>query len=85
MDIKDISEKHLITRQKLNEILEWLHDDRIILIVGSRQVGKTSMIFLIIQNLLNSQRDNIFYFDLEDFDILNSLDSGVNNFIKYLN
>jgi len=84
MDIKDISEKHLITRQKLNEILEWLHDDRIILIVGSRQVGKTSMIFLIIQNLLNSQRDNIFYFDLEDFDILNLLDSGVNNFIKYL-
>jgi len=84
MDIKDISEKHLITRQKLNEILEWLHGDRIILIVGSRQVGKTSMIFLIIQNLLNSQRDNIFYFDLEDFDILNLLDSGVNNFIKYL-
>lgn len=84
MDIKDVSEKHLITRQKLNEVLKWLPDDRIILIIGSRQVGKTSMIFLIMQHLLNYQRDNIFYFDLEDFDILNLLDSGVENFIKYL-
>ncbi|MBM3709902.1 MAG: hypothetical protein FJW61_05725, partial [Actinobacteria bacterium] len=87
MEIQEILNKKLNNRQELKKIIDWIDNDLIIVITGSRQVGKTSLIFLTIQELFNNFKinpGNIFYFDLEDFEILNLIDSGVKNFVKYI-
>lgn len=77
---------HLFTRKKLAEVTGYLDKPGIILITGARQVGKTSMLYLLMEELkLKGIEDkNIYYFDLEDFSILEIFNSGVNEFIAYL-
>lgn len=84
MEIPAILKLNLIPRQKLNDILKWLPDDKLILITGSRQVGKTCLLYLLIKEIFPKSRKNIFYYDLEDFEILDLLNSGVEPFIKFL-
>ncbi|MEW6007143.1 MAG: ATP-binding protein [bacterium] len=86
MDIGQIKKIPLFRREIIESIHRWMEDDRLILLVGSRQVGKTSVLYLLIQDLLAKgiEEKSIFYFDLEDFEILELLNSGVKNFIQYL-
>lgn len=84
MEISAILKLDLIPRQKLNDILKWLSDEKLILITGSRQVGKTCLLYLLIKEIFPKSRENIFYYDLEDFEILDLLNSGVGPFIKFL-
>ncbi len=84
MEISAILKLDLIPRWKLNEILKWLPDNKLILITGSRQVGKTCLLYLLIKELYPKNKTNIFYYDLEDFQILDLLNSGIEFFIKFL-
>jgi hypothetical protein len=58
-------------RQLLNEVIAWLDDPDIIVIVGSRQVGKTTLIYQIIEYLFsrNTLPEDIFYFNLDDLNL----------------
>ncbi len=74
-------EMRLKKRRILPDILKWIDRDEIIVLIGSRQVGKTSLIHLILEELKEKQK---FYFDLEDIDIFNNVNSGPKAFVKYL-
>lgn len=59
-------------RQLLRQTLDWLDAPDILVIIGSRQVGKTTLIFQIIEHLLadNIAKEDIFYFNLDDVSLL---------------
>ena len=61
--MKDRKYKRKIT----DEILKYLKSREVIVIYGSRQVGKTTLVKYIIENHL---KENAFYFDLELKDLL---------------
>ncbi len=63
--------KRLIFPRKITEeILKNLKNKKILALVGSRQVGKTSILYLIIQHLLKkTSPQNILYFNLDDLSI----------------
>ncbi len=84
MELQDILNLKLFSREKLKSILEWIDDERLILITGSRQVGKTCILYLLIKEIYQKAEKNVFYFDLEDFEILKTLNSGVSDFIQLL-
>jgi len=86
MGITQIKRLSLLRREIIDSIHKWMDDEQIIVLNGSRQVGKTSILYLLIQDLLvkGIEEKDLFYFDLEDFEILDLLNSGVKNFIHYL-
>ncbi len=86
MTINKILELPLYPRHLVSKISEWLESDHILLITGSRQVGKTSLLFLLIQQLIGKgfPRQHIYYFDLEDFDLLEICNQGPKRFEQYL-
>lgn len=69
VDITRITEKRLKPRDLFSSILPWIHEPECILIVGSRQVGKTSLLYLAVQ-YLSAQKlisdENLCFLDLED-------------------
>jgi predicted AAA+ superfamily ATPase len=46
MDIPEVLQLRLFDREILDSIWEWVDDPRIIVLVGGRQVGKTSILYL---------------------------------------
>ncbi|MBI5195798.1 MAG: ATP-binding protein [Nitrospirae bacterium] len=77
---------NLYPRKILREIKKYLYEPGIIVLVGARQVGKTSILHLVIEEL-NKQKANkkhVHYFDLEDFTILEILNKGIKEFIGLL-
>jgi len=59
----------------------------IIVLLGARQVGKTSIMHLLMDNLLQVEkieRNRVFYFDLEDMNLLEVVNRGVDEFIAFL-
>ncbi|PIV68535.1 MAG: AAA family ATPase, partial [Candidatus Aenigmarchaeota archaeon CG01_land_8_20_14_3_00_37_9] len=60
--------------------------DEVIVLHGARQVGKTSIIKILISSVLKSKitESNIVYFDLEDFNLVELCDKGVEKVIDYL-
>ena len=86
MDI--ILPDNLIPRELLAEVIDFLDEDNIILLTGARQTGKTSLLYLIIQQLWdnNFPQSQTVYFDLEnihDFSLLNDLED-FNIFLELL-
>lgn len=76
--------RKVFPRAILPELIANLKNPKIIALVGSRQVGKTSLIYLMIDHLLKmNDPKNIFYFNLDDFNVLN-LCSDAGGFIQYL-
>jgi len=74
-------------RKIINKIKLFLNKNTIIVLHGSRQVGKTSIMYLIKDYLIQEKKiktDNIFYFDLEDFVFLDLCNSGVEKTVQYL-
>jgi hypothetical protein len=86
MEIGQIKKIPLFRREIVESIHKWMEDKRVIVLVGSRQVGKTSILYLLIQDLLakGTEERSIFYLDLEDFEILEVLNGGVKSLIRYL-
>ncbi|MDP1808167.1 MAG: ATP-binding protein [Actinomycetota bacterium] len=81
-----MEQKQLIPRAVLKRILKWVDATQLVALVGSRQVGKTSILRLIIDHLVDSGVDerDIFYFDLEDLDYLDLLNGGVEPLLAYV-
>lgn len=75
-------------RRIVGSILEKLwRDERIIVLLGARQVGKTSIMHLLVKNLLGTEkieRKRVFYLDLEDMELLDIVNKGVDEFISFL-
>lgn len=61
------SEK-LLPRKIIPQINRYINTPEILLLVGSRQVGKTSIVYLLMDGLVQKgiSKDTIYYFDLED-------------------
>ncbi|MCD6598970.1 MAG: AAA family ATPase [Dehalococcoidia bacterium] len=86
MNLSEILQLRLFDREILNSIWQWIDDERLVILVGARQVGKTSILYLLIKRLMDRgvAPDSIFYFDLEDFELLDLFNSGVRDFLRYL-
>jgi uncharacterized protein len=67
-----------------NSIINNLKNNLIIGLVGSRQVGKSSILYLVIEHLIKSgtRLENIFYFNLDDFK-LHELFESITSFIEF--
>ncbi len=76
---------NLKTREIFKTLLDNMDNELILGLVGSRQVGKSSLIWLLIENLLKSgiSPKNIFYFNLDDLK-LHTLFSAIPEFIQFL-
>ena len=60
-------------------------DKRAIVLIGARQVGKTSIMRLLMERLLKKMAANrVFYFDLEDINILDIVNRGVDEFLSFI-
>ncbi len=83
---ESVRTRTLFPRSIVSSILPWLDDRQAIVLVGSRQVGKTCILYLLIQHLLAQgiHPNNLFYFDLEHLDHLNLLNSGPETLIQSL-
>lgn len=77
----------LFSRKILYDIEKWLLEQEFIILNGARQVGKTSLLFLI-RDLLktkhNIEEERIIYLNLEDFDVLAELNEHPRNLLKYI-
>lgn len=66
------------------ELIKNLENEKIIALVGSRQVGKTSLLYLLIENLLKTNKPaNILYFNLDDITI-QTLFETPEKFLQYI-
>ena len=76
-------DKPLFNRLVIDNIARYLYTDDIIVVHGARQVGKTS-ILMYLQDQLQERGENTFYIDLEDSRLTAILDQGVDEFLTYL-
>ena len=76
----------LKNREILKNIKKWLFEKEIVILNGSRQAGKTSLLKLINRELLKSgiSEQNIFYLNLEEVKILDILNKDPENLISYI-
>jgi len=75
---------NLFPRSIEKELIKNLESNKIIALLGSRQVGKTSLLYLLIQHLLKSVKPtDIYYFNLDDLSIRRMMESP-NDFLNYI-
>jgi uncharacterized protein len=72
----------LYTREITREITSYLDDREALLILGSRQVGKTTLLKLLMEHIAPPSR--AFYLDLEDPAKLTIVEGGPGNLLDYL-
>lgn len=70
-------------REVFDEIIQYLDEDVILVIIGARQVGKTYILFYL-EEYLKKKNKVSYYIDLEDSRYLNILDEGVDVFVRHL-
>jgi len=70
-----------IIRDLTLKIKEYLDKDEILLIIGSRQAGKTTVLHQI-EDILESQNQNFYFLNLEDPDYLSLLNQSPKNLFK---
>lgn len=75
-----------IKRKILLRISRFLEYKEAIVIYGARQVGKTTIMKMLIKQLKDNGIPDkaVFYFDLEDLDMLNLCSQGVDFLIRYI-
>lgn len=70
-DIKKFLPENNINRNILSDIVKWLPEKEIIVLLGARQVGKTTIIFQLINHILtesslsSKEKNEIHYFNLD--------------------
>ncbi|MBU4360848.1 ATP-binding protein, partial [Patescibacteria group bacterium] len=76
----------LYPRKITQELKNWLFEKEIIILNGPRQVGKTSLLKLIEQELIHKKirKGQIFYLNLEEMKILDTLNNDPENIFKYI-
>ncbi len=73
----------ILKRTVIDDINKYIHSDDIIVLHGARQVGKTSILYYLI-NQLTEQGRTTHFIDLEDSRFVRILDSGVKEFMRHL-
>lgn len=73
----------LYKRKIITQISKFLDSKEIIVLHGARQVGKTSIMLYLIDELKN-KKNNVFYFDLEVPRYLEMINSGFEALYEYL-
>ncbi|MDO9463949.1 MAG: ATP-binding protein [bacterium] len=84
---EDVVNRKLNKRDIMEQIIPWLSERESIIIVGSRQVGKSCLMFLLAQYLLKTKianLENIAFFDLESSADLEICNSGVSALLEHL-
>lgn len=76
-------EKIIYKREIIDEIEKYLGTDNIIVLHGSRQVGKTYILYYI-QRQLEHKGETTYYLDLEDTRILEVLNAGIDSVLSFL-
>ena len=75
----------LYKRKIINRIGKFLDSKEIVVLHGARQVGKTSIMLYLMDELRSKKgKDNIFYFDLEIPRFLEMVNSGFESLYDYL-
>lgn len=69
-------------RQLKADILKYLDDPEAIIILGSRQVGKTTLLRLLMEAIQAPEK--VFYLDLEDPRNLDVMEQGLDSLIEFL-
>ncbi len=74
-------------RKLTDKIFKYVFLNEIIVILGARQVGKTTLLKILIKRLIENgiHENDIFYFDLEDIFILEMFNKGPEEVFKYVN
>lgn len=70
-------------RTIIDNIIKYLFTNDIIVLHGARQVGKTYILYYL-ENYLREKKEIVHYIDLEDSRYVKILNSGIEEFIKYL-
>lgn len=86
--LEDIRNRPLIKRDILPETIRWIPNKEAIVLVGSRQVGKTCLLYLLIQHLAKKMKvspKDLFYLDLERLENLEMLNGRVDSFVDFIN
>jgi predicted AAA+ superfamily ATPase len=73
----------LYNRDAVDKITPWLDSGEIIVLHGARQVGKTSILYYL-KDQLTAAGKPVYYIDLEDSRYLRILDAGVDEFLRHL-
>ncbi|MFQ5631747.1 MAG: ATP-binding protein, partial [bacterium] len=83
--IEPFSTPKTFPRKILDEAKEWLTQDEVIVIIGPRQVGKTTLLYQLIDHLLKSEISphDIFYFTLDEPGLTDFFQSPV-DFIHFI-
>ena len=87
IEIKNIINFRLNKRDIIEQIIPWLSERESIIIVGSRQVGKSSLMFLLAQYLIRTRLaapENMVFFDLESSADLEVCNSTVETLLEHL-
>ncbi len=76
----------LYSRKIIEKLKKWLPEKEIIILNGARQVGKTSILKLLKEELLKKgiSENVIFYLNLEEIKILEDLNKDPENLLKYI-
>lgn len=76
---------NLKSRNILNVLIQNMENELILGLIGSRQVGKSSILFLLIERLLKDKINpvNIFYFNLDDLK-LHELFTSIPDFLNFV-
>ncbi|MDO8459527.1 MAG: AAA family ATPase, partial [Nanoarchaeota archaeon] len=74
-------EEKIYKRKIVEDIIKYLESKEIVVLYGSRQVGKTSLLKYLISHYL---KKNTFYFDLEMPNLLELCNQGTESVFKYL-
>lgn len=67
-------------------LLDNLDNEQILGLIGSRQVGKSSLLFMLIKHLISNSvpKENIYYFNLDDYSLLNDVFDSPDNFLSFI-
>jgi predicted AAA+ superfamily ATPase len=82
-----ILSKKIFKRDLAGKISGWIKDRELILLLGSRQTGKTNLMYYIIQNLVKAEKvspQDIYYLDAETLDDAELIASGPEKIVKFL-
>jgi hypothetical protein len=71
-------------REAFDKLLKYIDLPESIVIHGARQVGKTTLMKMLVDYLKNNSNHNIFFFDLERIEYLNLCNKGINDIVSYM-
>lgn len=87
LKIDSILSRKIFKREIVDRISGWIKDRELILLLGSRQTGKTNLLYYLIQKLVSDEKVNpedIYYLDAETLDDAELIASGPEKIAEYI-